>query len=30
MTDFEYLEKYLDKSKLEEGKERLKNGEPVQ
>ena len=30
MTDFEYLEKYLDASKLEEGKERLKNGEPVQ
>lgn len=30
MTDIEYLEKYLDNPKLEEGKERLKNGEPVQ
>ena len=30
MTEFEYLEKYLDASKLEEGKKRLKNGEPVQ
>ena len=30
MTDIEYLEKYLDKSKLEEGKELLKKGIPVQ
>ena len=30
MKDIEYLKKYLDESKLEEGIERLKNGEPVQ
>lgn len=30
MTDIEYLEKYLDKSKLEEGLKRLESGEPVQ
>ena len=30
MTDIEYLKKYLDSDKLEDGLERLKNGEPVQ
>lgn len=30
MTDIEYLNKYLDKDKLEKGLERLKQGEPVQ
>ncbi len=30
MTDFEYLKKYLDNSKLDEGLKRLKAGEPVQ
>lgn len=30
MTEYEYLDKYLDKSKLEEGKKRLENGEAVQ
>ena len=30
MSDTEYLEKYLPKEKLEEGKLRLKKGEPVQ
>lgn len=30
MNDIEYLKKYLDESKLEEGIERLKNGEPIQ
>ena len=30
MLDTEYLEKYLPKEKLEEGKLRLKKGEPVQ
>lgn len=30
MSDIEYLEKYLPSDKLEEGKKRLENGEPVQ
>ena len=30
MTDLEYLKKYLDSSKYEEGLKRLNNGEPVQ
>lgn len=30
MTDIEYLKKYLDENKLEEGIDRLKNGEPIQ
>ena len=30
MNDIEYLKKYLNKEKLEEGINRLKNGEPVQ
>lgn len=30
MSDIEYLEKYLPCDKLEEGKKRLENGEPVQ
>ncbi len=30
MTDIEYLKKYLDPSKLDDGLNRLKNGEPVQ
>ncbi len=30
MTDIEYLQKYLDKSNLENGIKRLENGEPVQ
>jgi len=30
MTDIEYLKKYLDKDKFEEGLQRLENGEPVQ
>lgn len=30
MTDIEYLNKYLDKDKLEKGLQRLKQGEPVQ
>ena len=30
MTDLEYLEKYLDKSKLEEGIKKLNQGIPVQ
>ncbi len=30
MTDIEYLRKYLDNDKLEEGLKRLQNGEPVQ
>ena len=30
MTDIDYLKKYLDESKLEEGLKRLENGEPVQ
>lgn len=30
MTDIEYLKKYLDKEKLDDGIKRLENGEPVQ
>ena len=30
MTDIEYLKKYLDKDKLEDGLKRLQSGEPVQ
>ena len=30
MRDIEYLKKYLEADKLENGIERLKNGEPVQ
>ena len=30
MTDIEYLKKYLDESKLDEGIKKLQNGEPVQ
>ena len=30
MTDIEYLKKYLSNDKLEEGLQRLENGEPVQ
>lgn len=30
MTDFDYLKKYLDSFKLEDGLKRLENGEPVQ
>ena len=30
MSDIEYLKKYLDESKLQDGIKRLENGEPVQ